>query len=86
MAYGPSARYRVYLLTVWREDCAGESSSAGLRFSLKDPRTGERRGFAGVEALAAALASTVPEDTAPELSESGCCAREVPADGESEEE
>lgn len=85
MAHGPSARHRVYLLTVWREECEEDSGSTGLRFSLKDPRTGERRGFASVEALAAALTSTLIEQAALDLSESTSRGPQVPADGQSEE-
>jgi hypothetical protein len=86
MAHGPSARHRVYLLTVWREEGDGRSGSSGLRFSLKDPRTGERRGFASLEALAAALASTVTEHDAPDHSGSASCAPWMSVDAQGEEE
>jgi hypothetical protein len=54
----PSARppgYRAYLLRCWRE-------ATGWRFSLEDPHTGERRGFAGPEALVGHLEATLGGD------------------------
>jgi hypothetical protein len=47
-ASAPPPGYRAYLLRCWRE-------ATGWRFSLEDPRTGERRGFAGPDALLAFL-------------------------------
>jgi hypothetical protein len=44
----PPPGYRAYLLRCWRE-------ATGWRFSLEDPHTGARRGFAGPEALLAFL-------------------------------
>ena len=48
-------RYRSYLLTFWEERSHDPSLPVVWRFSLEDPRTGERRGFGSLEALAAAL-------------------------------
>ena len=51
----PSPRppgYRAYLLRCWRE-------ATGWRFSLEDPHTGERQGFAGAEALLAHLEASL---------------------------
>ena len=48
-------RYRSYLLTFWEERNQDPVASAVWRFSLEDPRTGQRRGFADLEALIAAL-------------------------------
>ena len=45
-------RYRSYLLTFWEER---EREPQVWRFSLQDPHTGQRRGFASLEALVAAL-------------------------------
>jgi len=45
----------VYLLTMWQERTDAADSPAGWRFSVEDPRTGERRGFASLEALVAFL-------------------------------
>jgi hypothetical protein len=58
----PSPRppcYRAYLLRCWRE-------ATGWRFSLEDPRTGDRQGFAGPDALLAHLESTLTGRRAPE--------------------
>jgi hypothetical protein len=54
-------RYRSYLLTFWEERNRDPSSSAVWRFSLEDPRTGQRRGFADLEALMAALQQEMGE-------------------------
>ncbi len=48
-------RYRSYLLTFWEERSQDPAAPAVWRFRLEDPRTGERRGFADLEALRAAL-------------------------------
>ena len=48
-------RYRSYLLTFWEERGRDPDGPVVWRFSLKDPRTGQRHGFADVEALVAAL-------------------------------
>lgn len=58
-------RYRSYLLTVWQERNVDPSSPGAWRFSLEDARTGRRRGFAGLEALVAAL-QDMTEDRATE--------------------
>jgi hypothetical protein len=47
--------YRIFLLTVWRDERAAEESDAALRFSLHDPRNGQRRGFGEPESLLAFL-------------------------------
>jgi hypothetical protein len=49
----PPARHRIYLLAAWLEDAGSKSGGTPkLRFRLEDPRTGERHGFDGTEALA----------------------------------
>lgn len=48
----PSPRYCAYLLRCWEEP---PGSPAAWRFSLEDPHTGERRGFASLESLMAYL-------------------------------
>jgi hypothetical protein len=55
-------RYRSYLLTVWEERNVDPSLPAVWRFSLEDARTGQRRGFAGLEMLVAALEQETAED------------------------
>ncbi|MBV7339951.1 hypothetical protein KFU94_69435 [Chloroflexi bacterium TSY] len=57
--------YRIFLLTVWTErptiraPTTRHGNQCGQqtiwRFRLEDPRTGQQRGFASVEALLAAL-------------------------------
>ena len=48
-------RHRSYLLTFWEERDREARGPQVWRFSLQDPRTGQRRGFASLEALVAAL-------------------------------
>ena len=48
-------RYRSYLLTLWEERARDPGASEVWRFRLEDPRTGQRRAFASLEALLAAL-------------------------------
>ncbi len=49
------SRYRAYLLRCWQERARQESQPAVRRFSLEDPHTGRRQGFATLEAVVAAL-------------------------------
>jgi hypothetical protein len=44
--------YRIYLLTVWREEVEQIASTRQWRFRLEDPQTGQYRLFAGEQALA----------------------------------
>jgi hypothetical protein len=55
-------RYRSYLLTFWEERRQDPAASVVWRFSLEDPRTGQRRGFADLEALMAALQQELGEE------------------------
>ena len=43
--------YRSYLLTFWEERSQDSKTRKVWRFSLEDPRTGQRRGFADLEAM-----------------------------------
>jgi len=45
--------HRIFLLTVWREE------KETWRFLVEDPRSGRRRGFAGVVALVEGLLEMV---------------------------
>ena len=54
-------RYRSYLLTFWEERSQDPTASAVWRFSLEDPHTGKRSGFADLEALIAALQQEMGE-------------------------
>jgi hypothetical protein len=51
----PAPRYCSYLLRCWQERSLRQSAAAVWRFSLEDPHTGQRRGFATFEALVAFL-------------------------------
>jgi hypothetical protein len=53
--------YRSYLLTLWEERGRDPDTTVVWRFTLEDPRTGERRGFADLEALVAALRREMSE-------------------------
>ncbi len=48
-------RHQAYLLRLWEERSQHSAGSATWRFSLEDPRTEERRGFADIESLVAFL-------------------------------
>jgi hypothetical protein len=47
--------YQSYLLTLWQERSRDRNLPVVWRFSLEDPHTGRRRGFADLEALVASL-------------------------------
>ena len=47
--------YRSYLLTFWQERSRDPDMPVVWRFSLQDPHTGHRRGFATLSALITAL-------------------------------
>jgi hypothetical protein len=48
-------RYWSYLLTFWEERCQDPDTPVVWRFSLDDPHTGQRRGFASIEEVMAFL-------------------------------
>ena len=48
---GAAPRYRAYLLRCWSEHSPAAGAPAAWRYSLEDPHTGERRGFADLAAL-----------------------------------
>jgi hypothetical protein len=50
-------RYRSYVLTFWEERSQDPETPVVWRFSLQDPRTGQRRGFASFEELMTFLRS-----------------------------
>ena len=50
-----SPRYCSYLLRCWQEQSVIHLGTAAWRFSLEDPHTGERYGFATFDALMAFL-------------------------------
>jgi hypothetical protein len=44
-------RYRSYVLTFWEERSRDPDIPVVWRFSLQDPRTGQRHGFASLEEM-----------------------------------
>ena len=54
-------RYYTFLLTVWEERNQDPNSPGVWRFRLEDPRTGQRQGFANLEALMVALGQEMDE-------------------------
>lgn len=58
-------RYRSYLLRCWEERSHLPRGPTVWRFSLQNPHTGERRGFASLEALFAALQSQLEVEDQP---------------------
>jgi hypothetical protein len=52
-------RHRSYILTFWEERSHDPDTPAVWRFSLEDPHTGQRRGFADLKKLLAALQQEV---------------------------
>ena len=48
-------RYRSYLLSFWEERGQDPDTPVVWRFSLEDPHTGRRRGFANMEKVMAFL-------------------------------
>jgi hypothetical protein len=57
-------RYRSYIVRCWQEHTvhAGQGTMV-WRFSLQDPRTHQRRGFATLEALLVSLQEELADDT-----------------------
>lgn len=53
--------YRIFLLTVWRTGSASGQGAAELRFSIDDPRSGQRRGFGTLNGLVAFLERSLDE-------------------------
>jgi hypothetical protein len=48
-------RYRSYVLTFWEERSPDPGAQVVWRFSLKDPRTNQRHGFASLAEMIAFL-------------------------------
>jgi hypothetical protein len=63
----PPHRYYAYLLRCWQEPGSQASGLATWRFSLEDPHTGVRQGFANLEVLITFLqAQLTDESSTPE--------------------
>ncbi len=48
---GSHSSYQAFVLRVWQEDAISCPALKVWRFSLQDTRTGQRHGFANIEAL-----------------------------------
>jgi len=56
-------RYRSYIVRCWQEHTVhAEQGTTVWRFSLQDPRTNQRRGFATLEALMVSLQEELADD------------------------
>ncbi len=57
------SRYRSYVLRCWQVHTGHAGRETGVwRFSLQDPRTNDRRGFATLEALLVSLQAELADD------------------------
>ncbi|MCI0475684.1 MAG: hypothetical protein L0Y55_05510 [Anaerolineales bacterium] len=54
-------RYRAFLLRLWQEQTASPERAAIWHLSLEDPKTGQRRGFDGLESLLTFLRAEIGE-------------------------
>jgi hypothetical protein len=54
-------RYRAYLLRFWQERRRSGAGAPVWRFSLEDPHTGARHGFATLKELVAMLEHTIED-------------------------
>ena len=61
---GRPPRYCAYLLRCWESPDQGGGLLPSWRYSLEDPHSGERRGFASFEALVAHLRAELGLDAA----------------------
>lgn len=57
---GQEPGYAIYLLTIWFNE-TGTATSEEWRFQLENPRSQERQGFVGIEALMTELVKIVDE-------------------------
>ena len=55
-------RYHTFLVTLWEERNQDPTLPSVWRFRLEDPHTGQRRGFANLKKLVAALEHEMVED------------------------
>ena len=63
--YDRPPRYQAYLLRLWQERTQRPSGPAVWRFSLEEPQTGIRRGFASLEAVMAFIERQIEGDGLP---------------------
>lgn len=74
--------YHVYLLRLWQQSQFGSTARTETtwRFSLEDPHSGERRGFANLEALVAFLESMTLSHHNPAVRSADPVDLEIPAE------
>jgi hypothetical protein len=60
--YDRPSTHRSYLLTVWEERSTESDTPSAWRFRLEEARTGQRRGFASLEALIVFLQAELFDD------------------------
>ena len=61
ISHDPS-RYRAFLLTMWEERSRDGGLPPVWRFRLEDPRTGQQRGFASLDALVDTLKQVIGDN------------------------
>lgn len=61
-----SARYHIFVLSLWETAGSVPDGPAGWRISLEDPQTGQRVGFTTLAQLDAHLAAWMASDAPPE--------------------
>ena len=73
--------YRAWLLRYWIEPGSNEVDQGAMRFSLEDPRTGHRKGFANLESFVEFLRTELKNRKGQDQSN-----RSPPLNGDEEEE
>lgn len=58
---GQMPTYTIYLLTVWFDRAENAGTPQNWRFRLENPKTRDRQGYIGIEALKAGLVEMVNE-------------------------
>lgn len=66
------ASYHVFLLRFWQESREHPALPAVWRFSLEAPGSGQRRGFASLEALTEFLQGEINSEEGGACAEPGC--------------
>ncbi len=61
--------YCAFLLRCWQERSTSNPELVAWRFSLEDPHTGARRGFASLAAVVAAVQDALASDESPRPSD-----------------
>ena len=65
-SFNKPPRYRSFLITMWQERSQATDVPVVWRFRMEDPHTGQRRGFADMDALVAALQLEIEDSNAEE--------------------